>query len=186
MKIFAFILFTVAAVVPPSQSTYVDRGMIGKCGDFEEMLKSYRPGESFRCNDERAVWTCRAMSTGYSCNASVNKYQEDYRARPDFNTIFQNSFILGNSKEDIEFLTGVLPQRKVETTLLYRGTRDGWSAAAFHSRCDNMGPTLTLVQTENKFRLGGFTSVNWDISETFAYDPTAFLFSLNGYLSWRI
>ena len=87
MKIFAITLLT-AAAVHPSQSTYVDRGMVGKCGDFEEMLKGYKPGESFRCNDERAVWTCKAMNTGYSCSASVNKYQEDYRAQPDFNTIF--------------------------------------------------------------------------------------------------
>ena len=74
MKIFAITLLTSAAVLY-SQSTYIDRGMIGKCGDFEEMVKGYKPGESFSCNDERAVWTCKAMNTGFTCSASVSKYK---------------------------------------------------------------------------------------------------------------
>lgn len=34
-------------------------------------------------------------------------------------------------------------------SLLYRGTRDGLTAAQFHKRCDDMGPTLVLVKSDN-------------------------------------
>eukprot|EP00957_Ditylum_brightwellii_P057528 4362204-Ditylum_brightwellii.AAC.1 len=31
--------------------------------------------------------------------------------------------------------------------LLYRASRDGWQALQFHSKCDNQGPTVTIVRT---------------------------------------
>ena len=30
--------------------------------------------------------------------------------------------------------------------MLYRGSRDGYSAKQFHDKCDEKGPTLTLVK----------------------------------------
>jgi hypothetical protein len=34
-----------------------------------------------------------------------------------------------------------------KTILLCHGSRDGWTDLAFHQRCDERGPTLTLVQS---------------------------------------
>ncbi|CAG8562215.1 291_t:CDS:2 [Paraglomus occultum] len=34
--------------------------------------------------------------------------------------------------------------------LLYRGSRDGFSAKMFHNRCDNKGPTIVVVRIEKK------------------------------------
>ena len=65
--------------------------------------------------------------------------------------------------------------------LLYRASRDGWYAKDFHSRCDNQGPTLALVQTATAFVFGGYTSVSWT-SAPFpgkdVEDKEAFVFSL--------
>eukprot|EP00957_Ditylum_brightwellii_P085790 6525358-Ditylum_brightwellii.AAC.1 len=33
------------------------------------------------------------------------------------------------------------------TKLLYRASRDGWGASKFHSKCDNQGPTLTVIRS---------------------------------------
>lgn len=33
-----------------------------------------------------------------------------------------------------------------EWVLLYRGSRDGFSAKSFHSTCDERGPTITVVK----------------------------------------
>ena len=47
-------------------------------------------------------------------------------------------------------------------TLLYRGTRDGFGAANFHSKCDNYNNTLTIVKAHGtSYIFGGFTSINW-------------------------
>jgi len=64
--------------------------------------------------------------------------------------------------------------------LLYRATRDGWTPAIFHLKCDGKGPTLTLIQTNTNHILGGFTSVSWTspIYPRPCADRTAFMFSL--------
>mmetsp|Transcript_24628 Transcript_24628/g.39712 ORF Transcript_24628/g.39712 Transcript_24628/m.39712 type:complete len:367 (-) Transcript_24628:143-1243(-) len=67
--------------------------------------------------------------------------------------------------------------------LLYKGSRDGFSAANFHSKCDNKGPTLTLVSVgeglKTGFIFGGFNSYLWNSSDGSYYAaPQSLLFSL--------
>ena len=40
-------------------------------------------------------------------------------------------------------------------------SENGTSSKDFHKKCDNQGPTLTLVKTTNKKIFGGFTPLNW-------------------------
>lgn len=37
----------------------------------------------------------------------------------------------------------------IEMNLVWRGSRDGFTAAKFHGLCDKIGPTLTLIQSES-------------------------------------
>jgi hypothetical protein len=64
--------------------------------------------------------------------------------------------------------------------LLYRGSRDGFGAEAFHSKCDGHENTLTILKArESSFIFGAFTSVAWQsISHQYKCDENAFLFSL--------
>lgn len=52
----------------------------------------------------------------------------------------------------------------------------GWSPQAFHSRCDNKGPTLTLVQRSDGHCYGGYTSRSWNSATQRAEDSSSFLF----------
>ena len=65
-------------------------------------------------------------------------------------------------------------------SLLYRGTRDGFGASDFHSRCDNKPNTLTIVKSTSRNIFGGFTSAQWKLSATGLWqeDKKAFIFSL--------
>ena len=47
--------------------------------------------------------------------------------------------------------------------LVYRASRDGDSAKEFHKRCDEIGPNLTLIQTDRNVKFGGFTNYGWEI-----------------------
>ena len=50
--------------------------------------------------------------------------------------------------------------RRRRYRLVFQASRDGFSAATFHSKCDDKGPTITIVQSgDNKF--GGFTDSSW-------------------------
>ena len=42
-----------------------------------------------------------------------------------------------------------------------RASRDGFTASAFHSRCDNKGPTVTVVNSDGNI-FGGFTESAWE------------------------
>jgi hypothetical protein len=64
--------------------------------------------------------------------------------------------------------------------LLYRGTRDGFGTANFHSKCDQQSNTVTIILTTGGYIFGGFTPLAWDSSGTYRADSTgkSFLFSL--------
>jgi hypothetical protein len=64
-------------------------------------------------------------------------------------------------------------------SLLYRGTRDGFGANDFHSRCDGHSNTLTILKAKGSSNIfGGFTSVDWNTTSQWKRDLNAFLFSL--------
>lgn len=75
-----------------------------------------------------------------------------------------NAFILPESKiltgpysRDLKKFIGT----KDHWTLLYRGSDEGFSAQKFHEKCDNKGPTVTLVRTEKNNVFGGYASQSW-------------------------
>jgi len=42
--------------------------------------------------------------------------------------------------------------------LLYRGSKDGFDAKQFHSKCDDQGCTLTIIKTTSGHIIGGYTN----------------------------
>ena len=73
---------------------------------------------------------------------------------------FRESTILTNV-DHRKILKGWLPEVLVgEWRLLFRASRDGFAASAFHSKCDNKGPTVTVVKSGANI-FGGFTEKPW-------------------------
>jgi len=62
--------------------------------------------------------------------------------------------------------------------LLYRATRDGFSAKEFHSKCDGRVNTVTIIKNNLNYVFGGFTAAAWNSSCNFVQDPQTFIFSL--------
>jgi hypothetical protein len=52
-------------------------------------------------------------------------------------------------------------QRK-QFSVLWRGSRDGFSASEFHGRCDDHGNTLIVILDTKGNIFGGFTPVKWE------------------------
>ena len=73
---------------------------------------------------------------------------------------FRESTIL-TYVEHRKILKGWLPEAMVgEWRLLFRASRNGFAASAFHSKCDNKGPTVTVVKSGANI-FGGFTEKSW-------------------------
>ena len=73
---------------------------------------------------------------------------------------FEESWILTN-EEHRSVLNGWLSLQEGKWKLLFRGSRDGFQAETFHSKCDNKGPTVTIVKRGNNI-FGGFTEISWN------------------------
>ena len=96
-----------------------------------------------------------------------------------FNSI-KNSSILKEG-EELMIKNWINSNRKISFELIYKGTRDGDDVKDFHKLCDEISPTLTLAQTKNGNRFGGYTSValTKNSSDNGIYDPNAFVFSID-------
>ena len=91
---------------------------------------------------------------------------------------FPNSALLNASqKHQINTWAGDTTQK---WQLCYRRSMFGASGSDFHSACDNLGPTVTLVRMNGDLRLlGGFSDVSWQSTTGWVGSNRAFLFSLS-------
>ena len=79
--------------------------------------------------------------------------------KPKIPKDFEESVILTNDDHRSVLKVWLTPQEG-KWRLLFRASRDGFEAAAFHSKCDNKGPTVTIVKSGNNI-FGGFTETSW-------------------------
>ena len=85
-----------------------------------------------------------------------------------------------NKKEEKEFLLKLLGNKRLVTTLLFKGSIHGWSAKEFHSRCDDRGPTISLFKIKDGDCIGGYTNAQWkSCSGKYVSDKFAMLFNLS-------
>jgi len=69
-----------------------------------------------------------------------------------------------------------LTGQKKKWKLLYRASQDGFSASSFHTKCNNQGPTISIVESSNGNIFGGYHSVSWTSSNNYQNAPQNFLF----------
>ena len=86
-----------------------------------------------------------------------------------------------------QWVSEALGGQKVTFKLLWQGSRDGFSASTFHTKCNGQGPTLSIGLSTFPKIFGGFTSADWDNNNktsvskdnsSYRSDSTAFIFSL--------
>jgi len=72
--------------------------------------------------------------------------------------------------------------------LIYKGSLDGFSSKDFHSRCDSIEKTITIIKSNAGHIFGGYTDKAWSSKPGYIYDSNAFLFNLvnNSYQSLKI
>lgn len=99
----------------------------------------------------------------------------------EFEKIMKSSKIIDQNSNQIFYIKNwISPNKNIKCKLIYDGKRDGGQSSIFHSLCDNKGPSITFIKTNNKRRIGGFTMKNWDINANkFISDDKAFIFDLD-------
>ena len=93
----------------------------------------------------------------------------------------KNSVIMDNS--DLDFIKSaiesIMNNKIKKIKKLYQAAVDGDDPSIFHSKCDNISNTLTVIKSKGNRKFGGFTRQIWDKSSGFKKDEKAFLFSLD-------
>ncbi|XP_028392267.1 E3 ubiquitin-protein ligase TRIM33-like isoform X2 [Dendronephthya gigantea] len=103
----------------------------------------------------------------------VNPVQQSLSER---STIFEGN--IEYAKQLVEWME----YKKFSWQLCYRASRDGWDANNFHRKCDDVGPTVTLVKCGTNV-FGGFTDQSWrqttfSVFGEYKRSYSSFLFSL--------
>jgi len=96
---------------------------------------------------------------------------------PNFENVQEQEILIGGDLLCVEQQKKVrewIPQKKFN--LIYRATRDGFGAEAFHAKCDEYQGTLTVIKSKEGHLFGGFTSQSWE-GTWYKEDPAAFLFT---------
>ena len=84
------------------------------------------------------------------------------------------------SKNEVEKISKWLSNEKaIKLKLIYKGSENKFKSDYFHIKCDNVVPTLSLIETTNGNRFGGFTNQTWKGAFIFKKDKSAFIFSLD-------
>ncbi|XP_030582977.1 interferon-induced protein 44-like [Archocentrus centrarchus] len=68
----------------------------------------------------------------------------------------------------------------VKLQLLYKASIHGFTGAAFHQRCDNRSPTVSVGYNNSGYVFGGYTKQRFHQSGQYMNDDQAFLFTFNG------
>ncbi|XP_028392065.1 uncharacterized protein LOC114516714 [Dendronephthya gigantea] len=94
-------------------------------------------------------------------------------------SLSERSTILEGNIEHAKQLVEWMEDKKFSWQLCYRASRDGWGASEFHAKCDDVGPTVTLVKCGTNI-FGGFTDQSWNNKAFVQYkrSNSSFLFSL--------
>ena len=115
-------------------------------------------------------------------NTKLNKFNklnlniEGNNFLSNIKTAISKNIVL--SKEDDNLLKNWINRGNIKLSLIYKATVDSDFSNAFHSKCDDHAPTITIIKTDQGIRFGGYTTKTWNCKEECKKDDNAFLFSL--------
>ena len=92
-------------------------------------------------------------------------------------SLFENSNII--TEESKKLILSFLPNKPINTRILYDSKINGESAKTFHSQCDGKFPTIYIVESKTGYIFGGYLSIPWKSENNYFKDEEAFFFSVN-------
>jgi len=70
-------------------------------------------------------------------------------------------------------------KQKKKWKLIFRASKESFSATKFHQKCDNKGPTITIIESTNGNVFGGYNELDWSTNSQYGNTNNNFLFILS-------
>ena len=111
---------------------------------------------------------------------NINKENNNSYSQPKIYHFSQKecSYIIRKKEEELSIKNWINSFKQIRFNLLFRMSRDGTATINFHTRCDNKGKTLVLIETKDGNRFGGYTSLQWNMEGEKRYGENIWLFNL--------
>lgn len=157
---------------------YTGDGMT--CRDVDECtLNSHDCDANAKCTNTPGSFTCECDHNSHYHGNGKTCYA---------NRGLEDSSIIGGDTSKMSQLNSWLYSRlqsvsKSYWKRCYRASYDGWSTQTFHGRCDDLGPTVTIIRAHG-YIFGGYTDKSWKWSYGYIYSTRAFIFSLKNYYGY--
>ena len=116
---------------------------------------------------------------------NINNHKANSKKTIKIKYKINSSIITDNSLDFIiEKIQNLYPinnlnNKILDLQLLYRGSENNFETEIFHSKCDKVKGTLTLIKNDKGLIFGGFTSESWAGNNITKKDEKAFCFSVN-------
>ncbi|CAH3186833.1 unnamed protein product, partial [Porites lobata] len=125
------------------------------CRDVDECsLKTHDCDSNAICNNTGGSFTCK-------CDGNALYYGD---GKTCSHHRLDDSIVLANDASMISQLNSWLSPKLRSSysywKLCYRASVDGWRSRTFHNRCDNKGPTVTIVRV-GSYIFGGYNDKSW-------------------------
>ena len=99
-----------------------------------------------------------------------------YSLNIDVLSYFSDSLVL-KTCPNASYLNDIIPFQFTSVKKIFSASEFGFKVTEFHSKCDNVGPTVLLIKTKNNKYFGAYCSVAWNSGNS--YYAATFLFSLD-------
>ena len=113
-------------------------------------------------------------------NENLKKYENEInllkKEIEERKKIFPESTIINNEQGKI-IKDWINPNLDINFNLIFKKSRDGSNVSDFHKFCDNKGKIILLIETNNNFKFGGYTPLNFDSSDKLKNDNDSFLYN---------
>lgn len=115
---------------------------------------------------------------------SLEEKMKKFEESGDFRRILNKDTLIGDiikTKEQYNLICDWINREKsFKFKLLYKGTTDGDTIDFFHKKCDQQGPTISIIESTDGQIFGGYTAKSWNKDNKGDIpDPDSFLFNVN-------
>ena len=157
--------------------------LINDCISIENCINEINlMNEKIKENKNLDTLEIEFISNEESIIKEINNFE--YFKRNIIPEFLKSSIIKGDSKNQESLVTWIKEKTnkdEINFELIFKMTENGSDSTNFHEFCNEKGPTLTLISTNEGKKFGGFTPLEWKNEGGFISDESlqTFIFSLN-------